>query len=216
MGMVILIAVIAIVALGVQAYLSSIRRKELATVAARLGLSFSPGTNRDLPGSYRFLNKLDCGSNRYAQNVISGVFRGAPVLVFDYHYQVQSGKNTHHYSFSFFILTLPRAFPELTIVREGVLSKLAQAVGYEDIDFESYEFSRRFCVRSKDKRFAYDFCNAQMMEYLLANDDLAIEIENDALALAFGSCLSGAEIERNLNRLAEVRAGMPSYLFEGA
>jgi hypothetical protein len=46
-------------------------------------------------------------------------------------------------------------------------------------------------VRSPDKKFAYDVCHAQMMEYLLANRDLSIEIENEVIALAFDRRSSG-------------------------
>ena len=141
------------------------------------------------------------------------------VLVFDYHYETHSTnskghRTTHHHYFSFFMIFLPREFPELTICKEGFLSKIAQAVGYDDIDFESHEFSRRFCVRSRDKKFAYDVCNAQMIEYLLANTDLAVEIESNVLALGFGSRMNPQEIEHNLNRLIEVREKLPAYLFE--
>jgi len=169
---------------------------------------------------FGFLDKLAQGGNRYAFNVLSGEYQQNPVLAFDYHYETHSTDSkghhqTHHHYFSFFILLLPRSFPELTIVREGMFSKLAQAFGYEDIDFESAEFSRTFCVRSNDKRFAYDVCNGQMMEYLLVNRDLSIEIEDRALALAFGARLSAAEIETNLNRLLEIRVRLPEYLFAG-
>jgi hypothetical protein len=116
---------------------------------------------------------------------------------------------------SFFVLHLPAAFPELVISSEGFFSKIAQAFGYDDIDFESHEFSRKFCVRSKDKKFAYDVCNARMIEYLLANDDLTIEIENDVLSISFGSRLKPEQIEPNLNRLIEIRSLMPTYLFSG-
>ncbi|HEY9171873.1 MAG TPA: DUF3137 domain-containing protein [Verrucomicrobiae bacterium] len=194
------------------------RREEMSALAARLGLSFNPGTDRALASRFGFLDKLAQGSNRYAFNALSGEYQREPVLVFDYHYETHSTsskghRQTHHHYFSFFILLLPRSFPELTIVREGMFSKLAQAFGYDDIDFESAEFSRTFCVRSKDKRFAYDVCNSQMMEYLLANRDLSVEIERDALALAFGTRLSVTEIERNLNRLLEIRSRLPDYLF---
>ena len=107
-------------------------------------------------------------------------------------------------------------FPELIITREGVFSKIAQAFGYDDIDFESHEFSRRFCVRSKDKKFAYDVCNARMIEYLLANDDLNIEIEGMALAIGFGDTLAPERIEPNLQRLVQLRGLMPNYLFAAA
>ena len=95
-------------------------------------------------------------------------------------------------------------------------SKVAQAVGFDDIDFESHEFSRSYCVRSASKRFAYDVCHGRMIEYLLANPDLTLEIEGHALAIGFGSRLDAAQVEYNLGRLAALRELMPAYLFEGA
>jgi len=194
------------------------RREELFALATRLGLNFSADEDRGLAQRFGFLDQLAHGNNRYAYNVLSGNYRQNDVLVFDYHYETHStdekgNDHTTHYHFSFFILMLPRNFPELRITREGWLSKIAQAFGYADIDFESAEFSRAFCVRSKDKKFAYDVCHAQMMEYLLANRDLSIEIEGPALALAFGNRLSAPEIESDLQRLLEIRSRLPEYLF---
>jgi hypothetical protein len=51
------------------------------------------------------------------------------------------------------------------------------------------------------------------MEYLLANRDLSVEIENQVLALAFDTCLSVEQIESNLQRLIEIRSLLPDYLF---
>jgi hypothetical protein len=194
------------------------RREALAALAARLGLNFSEDDNQSIEDRFDFLDALAQGHNRYAFNVFSGNYAAYEILVFDYHYETYSRdskgrQQTHHHYFSFFILMLPRSFPELSIASEGLFSKLAQAFGFDDIDFESAEFSRRFCVRSKDKKFAYDFCHVQMMEYLLANRDLTIEIEDNALALAFHTCLDAGEIESNLNRLVEIRKMLPEYLF---
>ena len=107
-------------------------------------------------------------------------------------------------------------FPEVTIAKEGIFSKIAQGFGYDDIDFESAEFSGKFCVRSADKKFAYDVCNAQMIEFLLDNSDLNIEIEDSALALGFASCLAAEQIEFNLERLIKIRSLLPNYLFTKA
>lgn len=194
------------------------RREEMLLLATRLGLTFSPGNDSWLADQFNFLDKLAQGSNRYAYNLLRGPFQGHEVLVFDYHYETHSTdskgrRQTHHHYFSCFILTLPQMFPELTIAPEGMFSKIAQAFGYEDIDFESAEFSRTFCVRSKDKKFAYDVCHAQMMEYLLANRDLNLEIERNALALVFGRCLDVPGIEANLQRLVQIRSLLPEYLF---
>jgi len=104
-------------------------------------------------------------------------------------------------------------FPQLTIRREGFFDRVAETFGFQDIKFESTEFSKAFCVRSPDKKFAYDVCNAKMMEYLLANRDLSVEIENQALALAFDSCLTMEQIESDLQRLVEIRSRLPEYLF---
>lgn len=214
----VLIAALVIAALIYGAWAARKRREALANLADRLHLLFDPDNNYALAERYEFLDHLAQGDNRYAFNILSGSYQQNEVLVFDFHYETHStdskgNRTTHHHYLSFFILLLPRSFPELRITKEGLLSKIAQAFGYADIDFESAEFSRAFCVRSKDKRFAYDVCNAQMMVYLLANRDLSIEIERDALALAFNSQLSAEEIESNLRRLLEIRARLPEYLF---
>ena len=220
MGLLIIpIFIVVIVALGILAYTSARKRREaMAALAARLGLRFDPNKNRDLARRYKFLDKLRSGSNRYAFNILSGSYQGHDVTLFDYHYETHSTnskghRQTHHHYFSFFILRLPSAFGELVIGREGFFSKIAQAFGYDDIDFESHEFSRKFCVRSADKKFAYDVCNARMIEYLLSNTDLTVEIEADALAISFSRRLAPESIEPNLNRLIAVRSFMPDYLF---
>jgi hypothetical protein len=208
-----------IIGAGIYSFLAARKRREdMAALAARLGLNFSAGENYGLADRFEFLNQLAQGENRYAMNVLSGTFQQNPVLAFDYHYETHSTdskghRQTHHHWFSFFILTLPAAFPELTVRRENFLIKIAEVFGYQDINFESAEFSKTFNVRSKDKKFAYDVCNGKMMEYLLANRDLSIEIENQALALAFDRCLAVEQIESNLQRLVEIRTRLPDYLF---
>ena len=211
----IIVGVVAIIVVVVViGYIAARKRREaMAAVAGRLGLRFQPRKNRGLARQYRFLDKLRQGSNRYAFNILSGSYEGHDVMLFDYHYQTGSGKDTHHHYFSFFILQLPMSFPELVIDKEGFFSKIAQAFGYDDIDFESHEFSRKFCVRSADKKFAYDVCNGRMIEYLLSNNDLSIEIEDDSLAISFSRRLAPEHVEPNLNRLFTVRSLMPEYLF---
>lgn len=215
----VIIIVMIFVAVAVFGFLADKKRRtELAALAGRLGLQFNEEKDRELARQYAFLDQFARGDNRYVFNVMSGQYRGQQILAGDYHYETEStdskGKReTHDYYFSFFLLTLPMAFPELTIRREGLLSKFAQALGYADIDFESHEFSRKFCVRSPDRKFAYDVCNARMIDYLLQNSDLSIEIERDTLAILFDSRLDVQQVEGNLNRLLEVRSRMPDYLF---
>ncbi len=199
-------------------YAGKKRREAMGLLAEQLGLQFSAARDYQIAKRYAFLDKLRQGSNRYAYNILTGDYQGHGITVFDYHYETESrgsdGKrDTDHHHFSFFILTLEKPFPELTIAKESFFSKIAQAVGYDDIDFESHEFSKKFVVRSKDKKFAYDFCNAQMIDYLLGHPNIGIEVDQNSLALGFDRRLKIEEIETHLNQLVKLRSLMPDYLF---
>lgn len=213
---VVFICVIGAIIWGVMA--GKKRRDDMTLLAERLGLSFNHERDYQLANRYSFLDKLRQGSNQYAYNSMSGTYQNHSLAAFDFHYETYSqdkdGKRqTHHHHFSFFILTLPCYFEELTIAKESFFSKIAQAVGYDDIDFESHEFSKKFVVRSKNKKFAYDFCNAQMIQYLMDHSDISIEVDQNQLAIGYNSCLNVNEVETHLNRLIEIRSLMPEYLF---
>ncbi len=193
------------------------RKAALAEFASRWGLSFRPERDYELAKAFRWLDALARGSNRYAYHIMSGAWQNHEILLFDYHYQVttSNGKTTRtsHYHMSVFALTLPVAFPELRIVPENLGSKIAQAFGWEDIDFESAEFSRKFVVRSKDRKFAYDVCHPRMMEFLLAHPNLQVEIEGQVLATWSAGRLQPEGIGQCLDRSVALRKLMPDYLF---
>ena len=219
MGIILIIVVVVAIA-GAIVYgqvMVARRREAMSALASQLGLQFKEDDDHDLAENLSFLRGLDEGSNRYVYNRLEGSYRGHHVQAFDFHYETYShskhGRQTTHHHFSVVTLRLPRSVPEVLIAPEGIFSKIAQAFGYDDIDFESAEFSRAFCVRSPDKKFAYDVCHPQMMEYLLARRELAIEFENNLLALAFGAQLEPPEIETWLNEAVEIRRLMPDYLF---
>jgi hypothetical protein len=209
--------VLVIVAVIFNAIAQRKRREGLFMLAQRLNLDFDGGRNCDIEPRFGFLKQLAQGDDRYATNVLSGNYRQNEILAFDYHYATyhtdKNGTHKDDHWFSFFILTMPSVFPDLTIRRENFFTKIAEVFGYQDIKFESAEFSKAFNVRSPDKKFAYDVCNGKMMEYLLANRDLSIEIENEVIALAFNTRLSVEHIEFNLQRLVEIRSCLPDYLF---
>jgi hypothetical protein len=191
---------------------------ETREIADRLGLRLDPAQNYVLADDYGFLQPLAQGKNRYAFNVLSGQLRQSEVLAFDYHYEILERGADHEFSSSHRYLTMvmvliPGYFPELRIAPEGLLSKIADALGEEDIHFESAEFTRAFCVRCRDKRFAYDVCNARVIDYLLENRDLNIQIQNCVLALVSDTQWPAKQVEANLERLGEIRARLPEYLF---
>ena len=204
------------------------RRKQAAAMSAKageLGLEFSESASSRLAGMVRHLDSLDVdtGRDRYTLNVVEGRFDGHPVAVFDYHYATSGDWwwppkwKTHNYV-SIVLVDLEEEFPELTIGPEGggLFKRIAEAFGGGDIDFESHEFSEQFDVRSKDKKFAYDFCNARMIEYLLENRGTSLEVDKSSLAMGFKHMHDVRRIKPRLASLVEIRSRMPNYLFEGA
>jgi hypothetical protein len=81
------------------------------------------------------------------------------------------------------VLTLIDAScPTLQISEENVFTRLADALTFRDIEFESEEFNRRFTVKGHDERFATAFCDARMMHWLLQHGDgYAFEVVGDRL-----------------------------------
>ena len=86
-------------------------------------------------------------------------------------------------NFSYLIVHPPWDTPPLLIRPEGFFDKIAGAFGFDDIDFESVEFSKRFYVKSTDKRFAYDVLHPRMMQFLLDERPPMLDIEDGSLCL---------------------------------
>lgn len=191
------------------------RPDALKDLAMRLEFdSFDAAPNKDFAMGWGFLSRLDDGTNRYAFNVLRGKYHENRLFVFDYHYQTDNNDDRY---FTILMLVCKEVFPKLTIRPEHFYDKIGGAMGLEsEIKFESAEFSRTFNVRSSDKKFAYDVCNAQMIEFLLANRDLEIEINGPVISLAFEPRLPVEKIEINLQRLAQIHSLLPQYLFTNA
>ncbi len=210
-------AALAILVAAVIAWRLERRRVErLGQTARALGLAFHEEDPFDLASRYGHLDALRQGSNRYAFNVLEGEWKGHPVAVFDYHYETYShskrGRRTHHHYLSGAVLRLPRRFPELLVRPETLFDKLGEVFGFEDIDFESIEFSRAYRVKARDRKFAYDVFHPRMMELFLERGDLAVEIDGDLLLQVEGGKTAPDRIRSRLDLLARIREGLPEYL----
>lgn len=190
----IILALVAIVAYF--GYLQQKKRREaLGRLASELGWQFDAGRDYDHDDQYAHFEIFRHGHSRFAYNTLFGAFtvhgKPWPAKMGDFHYQIttSNGKSTttHTYRFSYLILGLPYArVPDLLIRREGMFDALGSLFGFDDIDFESAEFSRKYCVKSPDKRFAYGVIHPGMMEFLLSGDPPTIDIERGRCCLSDG------------------------------
>jgi hypothetical protein len=211
-GVIFFILIVAAILIGSLVF-GAQRRKAFQELATRLGMTYTR-KDRALPREFKFLDRLRRGHSRYASNILMGDYRGHPVVFFDFHYTTGSGKSQQHHCESFFILRQDKAFPELRIYPETLFSRLGQMMGFEDIDFESLEFSKAFVVKSRDKKFAYDICHPRMMEYLLGHRSLSLEIEDRFVALGCNRRLKPEQCPERLDVLVGVRELFPRYLYE--
>lgn len=172
LGLLIGLGVAAVVAVAVGAwYWAKKRREAFVAFAAAHGLTYS---RRDLEGildrPFRLFSK---GDGRRVENVLSGEWRGNPMRAFDYWYYEEStdsngGRSKTYYRYTCVLLEVQAAFPPMAITRENVFTRLADGLGFRDIEFESQEFNKRFQVTAKDRRFAFAFVDGRMMQWLLA------------------------------------------------
>jgi hypothetical protein len=183
---------------AVLSYLAKKRRREgFALVATQLGMEYWPVDPFGLLSEpFALFQK---GDGRGIENVLAGAYQSIETKAFDYWYYEEStdskGNRTKTYSrFNCVVVPIDAACSPLTIENENVLTRLADALSFHDIEFESEDFNRAFNVKSPDKKFANDFVDARMMQWLLQNGKgTAFEIMGDRL-LCYRRKLSPMEI----------------------
>lgn len=186
------------------------RQSALRHLAMELGWSFDHGDARvggdgmlstllgldgGGGGEYHAFAIFNRGRDRRAYNTLQGVLNlpgaggaaACPAIAGDFRYTTGSGKNRRTSHFSYLIVRLPVGpVPELVVRPEGFFDQVASFVGYDDIDFESAAFSDAFHVKGSDKRFAWDLCDARMMQFLLETRPDMFELEGHYLCVSPG------------------------------
>lgn len=150
------------------------RLRQLAAWAYQKDLRFNPERELNFRAPLKEFPQLPAGEREhYADNVMRGTDSGRDAICCDYHYVTTSrdkdGKtNTTHHAYSVVLIDAGMSLKKLSIRPEHVFDKVGAFFGYDDIDFESAEFSRTYCVKSEDRKWAYDVIHTKTMEYMLA------------------------------------------------
>jgi hypothetical protein len=192
------------------------RREALFTFAATHGLEYL----RDDPfGLIDYPFRLfSMGDGRGCENVMTGQWKGVPVIESDYWYYEEStdsdGHTNRSYSrFSIVLADLGLSVPQMSIQREGLFSRLADRLGFHDIQFESDAFNRRFQVKSSDREFAYKLVDARMMRWLLdGKSSDAFELAGRRLLVACDP-LGPAELSWLFDRALSFREHVPRLVW---
>ena len=194
--MIVVFLIIAVVGMYFGHKAAKKRRSDLLALSGRMGLSFSEGHDSYHDEEFGHFELISRGFGRSANNTLSGGVKvgGQPMRVKmgDYKYKTRegSGKNrrTVTHRFSYCIVMLPwEGMPGVLIRREGFFDKISSAFGFDDIDFESGEFSKKYFVKSPNKKLAYDICHPRMIEWLLETEPAVVDMERGRLCMTEGS-----------------------------
>lgn len=160
---------------GVLAHRAEKRRiAELEAWSAARGFDYDP-QRRGAPNLPFEL--FDRGHSRWSSHLVTGrlrdALRGLPdpgLELFHYHYAVTTGsgkdRRTRHYHQRCAVLDLGIDLGAIDIRPENLFDKFAAAVGFDDIDVEDPEFSKRFHVKARDRRDVYALLGSSMTDHL--------------------------------------------------
>jgi hypothetical protein len=213
-----------IIAVAIYSYQQAKKRREdLARLAGKLGLRYDAADPCGIANRYAHLGPLAQGHNRSAYNVLHGRYGGHEVKAFDYVYHTtetstdSQGRTTTrevaHY-FSAVLFEVGTAFPSLLIRPENFFDKIAAAIGFDDIDFESAEFSRKFFVKSSDKKFAYDVIHPRMMEYLMDQPGWTLQLEGAHFLVLTGGMFTPDQFAAGMQHAEAFLKQIPDFVWE--
>jgi hypothetical protein len=196
------------------------RRQALLTLAQQHNLTFDPDADHSLIDRFpAFSSLLSQGSNQYADNRIHGQYRDHHLLAFDYHYETHSTdskgrRTTHHHTFSAVILRANLPLKPLSIRPENFFDKITEFFGYDDIDFESAEFSRAFYVKSPDRRWAFDVLHPRAMQYLLDSPRYTLQFDHQHIIAATSRTFTPDQFLPAADHIINLLDLMPPYLVQ--
>ena len=105
--------------------------------------------------------------------------------------------------------------PLIEVRPEHVLDRLAATIGFNDLDFESVEFSDAFHVKAEDERFAYALFDPNMIELMLRRRPPEMHIGRGWLAIR-GRVWSAGEFEQHLDTARFILEAWPRHLLAEA
>lgn len=181
--------------------------------ARQKGFSFSAAVDSHLPDQFPEFDFIRKGHNRKIFNLCSGIFKNYSVLAFDF--TAQFGGNPSGFQMSFrrrkrksaprikmysaVVLEAPFELKPLVIRPEHLFDKLIAVFGFDDIDFESKEFSSKFSVKSPDREWAQAVLHDQAIQFLLRlNPTQTIVFEGNKVCLFRENSMEPLELSRSL------------------
>jgi hypothetical protein len=209
-SIIIVFAAIAVTAVVIGMVYEQRRRKEMAEFARRQGMEYAPDAG-DFFEHYDGFMPFGQGRSRRASNLVHGRRSDVDWEMFDYRYVTGSGKRRTTHRYGVVVAKVGLALPRITMRPEGMFDKIASLAGFDDINFESEAFSRRYHVKSQDRQRVYDVIHPKMMEYLMSLPAVHWQLGPGVVMLVRGGGYSPAELQRAMAMIEGLLSRVPEY-----
>jgi hypothetical protein len=188
------------------------RLKTVMAVAKLQGLRFLHKDDRNIPQRYSEFICLRQGKQQWAFNLLEGTWDGQPVLAFDYHYSIRFSKRDHHYYFSAVLLESEIPLKPLLILSDRKSQQLAQEFGFQEIQFDSPEFSRDFIVRTADKEWTQIALNSDVRQFLLNAPRFSIQFDEQRIMVFHNDLMEHKDYESAVGVITGFLERLPGSL----
>ena len=158
------------------------------------------------------------GDSPKARNVLTGRYGDRDMVAFDYSYETSStdskgNRSTTTHRYAVCALRLPGWVSGLELTPESFGTRFAGALGFGDVQLESEQFNRRYRVKARNAKLAYDVLHPRTMQALLDRPALNLRLQDaDAVCWKTGS-LEPAALLQGLSTLRLVVDGVPSFVW---
>lgn len=207
-----LLAALVVGTIAIGGYITQQRRQEeMSALAKELGFTFDD-TPDNVHTFFEGFEPFEKGSGRRSFNLLQGTIDGIGWQVFDYRYTTGSGDDQRTHRWGIVAATVPMSFPKLTLRPEGIFDRLAAMAGFDDLNFESEEFSRLYHVRCDDRQFAYNLIDPGLMEYLLSMKPRLWQMRGNRVILVKMGYGTPGEIRASIRAIQGMVDRIPTYL----
>jgi len=155
---------------------------------------------------------LNTGSERYADNLMTGSWRGYSATAFDYYYSIQGARMTS--VFSAVIVGASMALKPLSVHPKNLLNNVEKFFDVDTITFESAEFNHRFVVHALDRKWAFDVLQPRAMEKLLSAPAFKMQFDERQAIVWHDTKFSPADFTQALNLVSDIFDLLPNYLVQ--
>ena len=94
------------------------------------------------------------------------------------------------------------------------IDKLAATFGFEDVDFESDEFSRKFYVGCKDRKFAFAVITPQVMKLMLEKPFWRLEFADNVAIILTGMPWTVTTFRVAIETICDLLDLVPAYVWK--